>query len=78
MQRLPRRARPAADLRRGRHVDRGGDPKVSQEIGAQSIELAEELTLLTAELSYLPERRMAYEDLAKRTNLAASSRSSPP
>ena len=42
--------------------------KVSQEIGAQSIELAEEMALLTAELSYLPERRMAYEGLARRTN----------
>ena len=42
--------------------------KVSQEIGGASIELAEELSLLTAELSYLPERRLAYEGLAKRTN----------
>jgi tight adherence protein C len=42
--------------------------KVGSEIGASSIELAEELSLLTAELSYLPERRMAYEGLAKRTN----------
>ncbi|MFI4974854.1 MAG: type II secretion system F family protein [Caulobacterales bacterium] len=42
--------------------------KVSQEVGGSSIELAEELSLLTAELSYLPERRMAYEGLAKRTN----------
>lgn len=42
--------------------------KVGQEIGGQSIDLAEELTLLSAELSYLPERRMAYEGLAKRTN----------
>ncbi|MES2036031.1 MAG: type II secretion system F family protein [Pseudomonadota bacterium] len=42
--------------------------KVSQEVGGSSIELAEELTLLTAELSYLPDRRMAYEGLAKRTN----------
>lgn len=42
--------------------------KVSQEIGGTSIELAEELTLLTAEISYLPERRQAYEGLAKRTN----------
>lgn len=42
--------------------------KVSQEIGSQSIELAEELTLMSAELSYLPERRMAYEGLARRTN----------
>lgn len=42
--------------------------KVSQEIGGTSIELAEELTLLTAELSYLPDRRQAYEGLARRTN----------
>ena len=42
--------------------------KVGQEIGTSSIELAEELALLTAELSYLPERRMAYEGLARRTN----------
>jgi tight adherence protein C len=42
--------------------------KVSQEVGGSSIELAEELSLLTAELSYLPERRQAYEGLAKRTN----------
>jgi tight adherence protein C len=42
--------------------------KVSQEIGGTSIELAEELTLLTAELSYLPERRLAYEGMSKRTN----------
>ena len=42
--------------------------KVASEIGSRSIELAEELTLLTAELSYLPERRQAYEGFAKRTN----------
>ena len=40
--------------------------KVSQEVGTSSIELAEELTLLVAELSYLPERRVAYEGLSKR------------
>jgi tight adherence protein C len=43
--------------------------KVSQEIGSQSIPLAEELTLTTAELSYLPDRRQAYENLATRTDL---------
>lgn len=42
--------------------------KVGGEIGGQSIDLAEEFTLLSAELSYLPERRMAYEGFAKRTN----------
>lgn len=42
--------------------------KVSQEIGGRSLELAEEMTLLGAELSYLPERRMAYEGLAKRVS----------
>jgi tight adherence protein C len=46
-----------------------GFKKVSQEIGTQSIPLAEELTLTTAELSYLQDRRQAYENLAKRTNL---------
>ena len=43
--------------------------KVSEEIGSQSVALAEELTLTTAELSYLPDRRAAYENLAKRTAL---------
>ena len=43
--------------------------KVSAEVGTQSIPLAEEFTLTTAELSYLQERRQAYENLAKRTNL---------
>jgi tight adherence protein C len=43
--------------------------KVSIEVGTQSVALAEELTLTTAELSYLPERRVAYENLAKRTDL---------
>ena len=42
--------------------------KVSQEVGGASIELAEELSLLVAELSYLPDRRMAYEGLSKRVN----------
>jgi len=43
--------------------------KVSEEIGTQSVALAEELTLTNAELSYLPDRRQAYENLAKRTDL---------
>ena len=42
--------------------------KVSSEIGGSSIELAEELSLLVAELSYLPDRRLAYDGLAKRVN----------
>src|SRR5580704_16301612 len=43
--------------------------KVSQEIGSQSVPLAEEFTLTTAELSYLQDRRQAYENLAKRTDM---------
>lgn len=43
--------------------------KVSEEIGTQSAVLAEELVLTTAELSYLPERRQAYENLGARTGL---------
>ena len=42
--------------------------KVAGEIGTRSIELAEELSLLAAELSYLPERRLAYDGLSKRVN----------
>jgi tight adherence protein C len=40
--------------------------KVATEIGPQSPELAEELALTTAELSYLPERGQAFDNLAKR------------
>jgi tight adherence protein C len=40
--------------------------RVSAEIGSQSPELAEELALTTAELSYLPDRRQAFDNLAKR------------
>ncbi len=46
----------------------GALQRVSLEMGPTSIELAEELSLLVAELSYLPERRMAYDGLSKRTN----------
>ena len=42
--------------------------RVGHEIAPASVELAEEFALTTAELSYLPERRMAYENLARRTN----------
>jgi tight adherence protein C len=41
--------------------------RVASEIGAQSAELAEELGLTTAELSYLPERSVAFDNLARRT-----------
>ncbi len=40
--------------------------KVASEVGSQSVELAEEFALTTAELSYLPDRRQAYENLGKR------------
>jgi tight adherence protein C len=43
--------------------------RVSQEVGVQSAALAEELTLATAELSYLPSRHTAYENMAYRTGL---------
>jgi tight adherence protein C len=41
--------------------------KVSTEIGSQSVALAEEFTLTTAELSYLQDRKIA--NLAKRTGV---------
>ena len=43
--------------------------KVASEIVTQSIALSEEFTLTTAELSYLQDRKMAYENLSKRTGL---------
>ncbi|AOO80090.1 type II secretion system F family protein [Bosea vaviloviae] len=43
--------------------------KVAGEIGTQSVPLAEEFALCTAELAYLAERRQAYENLALRTGL---------
>jgi tight adherence protein C len=47
----------------------GAFRKVSEEVGIQSIPLAEELSLTTAELSYLQDRRKAYENLGERTGL---------
>jgi tight adherence protein C len=43
--------------------------KVSTEIGVESVEMAEELALLAAEMSYLQERRTAFENLNSRTGL---------
>jgi len=43
--------------------------KVAVEIVGQSIALSEEFTLTTAELSYLQDRKVAYENLARRTGL---------
>lgn len=43
--------------------------KVTQEIGADSRALGEELSLTTAELAYLPDRKTAYENLARRTDV---------
>jgi tight adherence protein C len=43
--------------------------KVSKEVASQSLELAEELSLTTAELSYLQDRRHAFENLGKRTGI---------
>jgi tight adherence protein C len=43
--------------------------KVGDEIGKSSIPLAEEIGLTLAELSYLQDRRMAFENLGSRTGL---------
>ena len=42
--------------------------RVSEEMAESSVELAEEFSLTTAELSFLTSRRMAYENLARRNN----------
>jgi tight adherence protein C len=44
--------------------------KVAKEVSSQSIELAEEFSLTTAELSYLQDRRQAFDNLGKRTGIA--------
>jgi tight adherence protein C len=43
--------------------------KVAKELTNSSVELAEEMHLTTAELSYLTDRKQAYENLAKRTGV---------
>ncbi|MBB3388639.1 tight adherence protein C [Rhizobium sp. BK275] len=43
--------------------------RVSEELGEQSPPLAEEMVLTTAELSFLPDRRVALENLATRTQI---------
>ena len=43
--------------------------RVSTEIAVSSVVLAEELALMTAEMSFLPDRRQAYENLVLRTGL---------
>lgn len=48
-----------------------GFRRVSNEIGTQSTALAEEMVLVGAELSFLAERRQAYENLHARTGLEA-------
>ena len=45
--------------------------RVAEEIAIQSTPLAEEFVLTTAELSYLQDRRIAFENLGNRTNLEA-------
>lgn len=42
--------------------------RVAKEMADSSVELAEEFSLTTAELSYLQSRRMAFENLARRNN----------
>ena len=43
--------------------------RAAQEIAVESPALAEEFVLTTAELSYLPDRKVAFENLGKRTGL---------
>ena len=67
---LPRRARHAADLRAVGHVDRGG-VRQGVEGGRQPVARAGRgaVSLTTAELSYLQDRRQAFENLGKRTGI---------
>ncbi len=45
--------------------------KVGEEIATRNIAMAEEIQLLNAELSYLPERRQAFENISKRVGIEA-------
>ena len=47
----------------------GAFRRVSDEIGIQSVPLAEELVLLCAELAYLTDRKTAYDNLSARTDM---------
>ncbi|MEW5728792.1 MAG: type II secretion system F family protein [Pseudomonadota bacterium] len=46
--------------------------RVTEEMIASAPQLAEEFGLVAAELAFLPERRMAYENLAERTGMPAT------
>jgi tight adherence protein C len=54
----------------GLHLDSALN-RVAEEMAHRSVELADELALTAVELSFLPERKMALENLATRTNLPA-------
>lgn len=54
----------------GLHLDAALN-RVSEEMAQRSVDLAEELALCSVELSFLPERKMALDNLAMRTNLPA-------
>jgi tight adherence protein C len=45
--------------------------KVAQEIGSESLEMAEEMSLLAAEMSFLENRRIAFENLSNRCGIDA-------
>ena len=42
--------------------------KVAEEMAENSVEIAEEMSLTTAELSFMPNPRQAYENLARRND----------
>lgn len=54
----------------GLHLDSALN-RVAEEMTHRSVDLADELALAAVELSFLPERKMALDNLAMRTNLPA-------
>lgn len=54
----------------GLHLDSALN-RVAEEMAQRSVDLADELALCSVELSFLPERKMALDNLATRTNLPA-------
>ncbi|MGF1623789.1 MAG: type II secretion system F family protein [Alphaproteobacteria bacterium] len=54
----------------GLHLDSALN-RVAEEMAQRSVDLADELALAAVELSFLPDRKMALDNLAMRTNLPA-------
>ena len=74
---VPQHSRSPLDLRQSGMSIEHGVSKVGQEIGIESVSMAEEMGMFAAEMSYLAERRIAFENLGLRTGLEVRSVAPP-